>query len=408
VKLDKALNIDDLRTVARHRLPRMVFDALDGGADDERSLRANRLAYDSITFRPRALVDVSERDQSTTVFGETISMPVMLSPTGSGRLACPGAELLLARESGKAGTIYAHGSVASYSAEDVAAASDGSLWYQLYLPPDRLKARKLIERVQAAGYRALVLTIDTPVRGNRERDARNQFSLPYTISPHLIAQGMSRPAWSAQFLRANARLPRWGKSAGTPRKSSKPAQLSLREVESSLIAARWPATWEDVEFVREVWQGPLLLKGIMRPDECDRIVSMGVDGIVVSNHGGRQLDGVPATIAVLPEIVDAVDKRAEVFVDGGIRRGTDVVKALALGARACFVGRPYIYALAAGRGPGLVKMFEMFRTEIDRAMALLGCQTIADIDRSLVTHSCPTCSTTPASTTLSGAGSSER
>ena len=393
MKLDKALNIDDLRTLARRRLPRMVFDALEGGADDERSLEANRLAYDGITFRPRPLVDVSRRDQSTTVLGQRVSTPVLLSPTGSGRLACTGAELLLARESARAGTVYTHGSVASYSPEDVATAGTGNLWYQLYLPPDRAVARALIDRVRAAGYRALVLTIDTPVRGNRERDARNGFSLPYTISPHLLAQGISRPVWSTRFLRANARR-RPAKAVGTSSGSGRPVQLSLRQVESALIAARWPATWEDVEFVRKVWDGPLLLKGIMRPDECDRIVDLGVDGIVVSNHGGRQMDGVPATITALPGVVDAVAGRAEVFVDGGVRRGTDVVKALALGATACFVGRPYIYALAAGGGRGLARMFEMLRTEIDRAMALLGCRTVDDIDRTLVDRPCPTCSCT--------------
>lgn len=390
MKLENAHNIDDLRSMAQRRLPRMVFDALEGGADDERSLRANRAAFDNVLFRPRPFVDVSTRDQSTTVFGERISMPVMLSPTGSGRLACNRAELILAEEAGKAGTIYAHGSVASYSAEDVAAAGSGPLWYQLYLPPDRDVAEALIRRVQTAGYRALILTIDTPVRGNRERDARNNFSLPYKMSPHLLAQGMSRPAWSTQFLKSNLRLRR-AKTPGAPKPIGKPTQLSLRQVESALIAARWPATWADVEFVRSIWEGPLLVKGLMRADECDRIIDLGVNGIMVSNHGGRQLDGVPASIDVLPSVVEAVDERIEVFVDGGIRRGTDVVKALALGATACFVGRPYIYALAAAGAPGLAKMLEMLRTEIDRAMALLGCQDVGDIDRTLVTTGCPKC-----------------
>lgn len=379
MKLRNAVNIDDLRRMAKRRLPEMVFDALDGGADDEISLRANRRAYEQILFRPRPLVDVSKRDCSTTVFGERISMPIMLSPTGSARLVSPQAELTLARVAGQTGISYTHSTVASFSPEDVAGAASGPLWFQLYLPPDRDVATRLIERVQDAGYRALVLTIDTPVRGNRERDAHNRFALPYKVTPHLVAEGLSRPVWSTRFLRHNVRLRR---SRPTSRK---PARLSLRQVESALISARWPATWEDLSFVRGLWRGPLLVKGIMRPDECGELISRGVDGIVVSNHGGRQLDSVPATIEVLHSIVEAVRGQAEVYVDGGVRRGSDVVKALALGARACFIGRPYLYGLAAGGEAGLIRALEILRLEVDRSMALLGCPTIADIGSDLVT-----------------------
>jgi len=355
----------------------MVFDALDGGADDEITLKSNRAAFSRVTFRPRPLVDVSSRDHATTVLGQKIALPVMFAPTGSGRLVHSEAELLLAREAARSGMIYTHGSVASFSLEDVAAQGEGALWYQLYLPPDRAVARDLIKRVYDAGYRALVLTIDTPVRGHRTRDARNRFELPYRITPHLIMQGLSRPAWSMRFLLTNA-------SRRKPVNPTAPKKLSLGEVKSALIAARWPATWADVEFVRQTWPGPLLVKGILRGDECPRIVDLGVDGIVVSNHGGRQLDGAPATIDVLPEVVDAVAGRAEIFLDGGVRRGSDIVKAVALGAKACFVGRPYLYALAAGGERGLARLVDIFRKELDRTMALVGCSSIADIDRSLI------------------------
>ena len=378
MKLDDVVNLDDLRWLAKKRLPKMVFDALDGGADDELSLRANRTGFDQIRLRPRPFEDVAGRDHSTTVFGDRISMPVMLSPTGSGRLASPDAELTLARVVGEQGTLYAHSTVASYSPEDVAASASGPLWFQLYLPPERDVARDFIIRIKGAGYRALLLTVDTPVRGNRERDTRNRFSLPYKVTPHLIAQGLSRPGWSTRFLLNNVK-PKSKRST-----YDRPKPVSLREVESQLIAARWPATWKDLDFVREVWDGPLLAKGIMRPDECEAMIEHGVDGVVVSNHGGRQLDGVGSSIEVLPEVVDAVAGRAEVYVDSGVRRGTDVLKAVALGARACFVGRPYIYGLAAGGEAGLNRMLDILREEIDRGLALLGCSSIADLDRSFV------------------------
>lgn len=378
MKIQNAVNLDDVRTMARRRLPKMVFDSIDGAAGDEITLRSNRAAYERILLRPRPFVDVSRRDATTTVFGERISMPVMFSPTGAGRLASPDAELLVAKVAGRAGIVYVHSAVASHQVEDVSAAASGPLWFQMYLPPDRDVAAELIARVQAAGYRALVLTVDTPVRGNRERDTHNKFELPHRVTPHLIAQGLSRPSWSARFVLGNLRGRALSSVASTPR------PLSLRQVESTLVAARWPATWEDLDFVRATWTGPLLVKGVIRPDECQQMVAHGVDGIVVSNHGGRQLDGVPASIEALPAVVEAIGGQAEVYVDGGVRRGTDVLKALALGARACLIGRPYLYGLAAAGEAGLVRVAEMLRTEIDRSMALLGVTRIEDIDRGFV------------------------
>lgn len=378
-----AVDIDDLRRLARRRLPAMVFDAFEGGADDEVSMRANRDAYAQLKLRPRSLVDVSSRDASLELFGEKVTMPLLLAPTGSARLAdSRRAELAIADAARRAGIVYVHSGVASYSPEEVARTSGGLLWYQMYLPPDRDRAQALIEQVAAAGYRALVLTIDTSVRGYRVRDERNGFTIPYRVTPNLIMQGLSRPTWSVGFVAGNLR-PGVRRAV---RRQTQEGRLSLRSFEQNLISARWPATWADLEWVREHWTGPLLVKGLVRADECETMLGCGVDGFIVSNHGGRQLDGQPATIEVLPEIVNAVADRAVVLVDGGIRRGSDVVKALALGATACMVGRPYLYGLAAGGEPGLARAIEIFRDEIDRTMALLGVTRPDDLDDSFVTR----------------------
>ena len=377
----RAIDVDDMRRLARRRLPPMVFDAFDGGAEDEVTLRANREAYAQLRLRPRSLVDVSTRDAAVELFGDRLTMPVVLAPTGSARLADSRAELVIARAARAAGTIYVHSAVASYSLEDVA--QSGPLWFQMYLPSDRGRARTLIDRVAAAGYRALVLTIDTSVRGNRVRDERNRFSLPYRVTPHLIMQGLSRPAWSAEFVAGNLRP----EARQAAQRKARDGRASLRQVEQAIIGARWPATWEDLDWVRSVWTGPLLIKGLPRAEECEEMIARGVDGFIVSNHGGRQLDGAPPTIEVLPEIVEAVSGRAVVLVDGGIRRGSDVLKAVALGATACLVGRPYLYGLAAGGEPGLTRVMDIFRTEIDRTMALLGVTSLEELDGSFVMRS---------------------
>ncbi len=373
-----AVNIHDLRTLAKRRLPSMVFDALDGGADDERTIRANEVAFERLTLRPRPLSDISVRDLSTTVFGQAISMPVMLAPVGSARLIRPQAELEIVQAAGAERVIYTQSTVASYSPEKVAAAAQIAPWFQLYLPPDREVARQLVRRVQAAGYAALVLTLDMPIRGNRERDLRNHFSVPYRMSPRLVAQFLSRPLWSAQYLQHNARRSRADREAD----NHKPHHGYPAGIGSASPA--WPVTWDDVEFVRGVWQGPLLVKGLVRDDQCDELISRGVDGIVVSNHGGRQLDGVSPTIEALDSVVQACTGRIEIYLDGGIRRGTDVVKALALGARACFIGRPYLYGFAAGGTEGVVRALEILRVETDRSMALLGCASVSNIDKSVI------------------------
>jgi isopentenyl diphosphate isomerase/L-lactate dehydrogenase-like FMN-dependent dehydrogenase len=351
---------------------------LDGAAGDEISSRRNREGFERITFRPRPLVDVSKRTTSTHVFGQEISMPVMLAPTGAGRLAYRYAELAVAKAAGEAGTIYMQSTVTAFPLEEVARVATGPLWYQLYLPHSPKETEEMLNRVSAAGYKALSITIDTPIFGNRERDRHNRLSIPQRITPRLVFEGMTRPAWTAEFIRGN-----FSPSAlrGRPPKN---LRLSSTATQQAIIATQWPVTWDDVRRVREWWHGPLLIKGIMRADECEQFLDYGVDGFVVSNHGGRQLDGVPGTIEVLPEVVEAVAGRAQVFLDGGVRRGEDAIKALALGATAVFVGRPYLYGLAAAGQEGVKRVLELLHGDIDRTMALLGLRTLDEIDGSFV------------------------
>ncbi|KJE19608.1 alpha-hydroxyacid dehydrogenase, FMN-dependent L-lactate dehydrogenase [Frankia torreyi] len=395
MRVQDAVNVEDVRKLARRRLPRVVFDALAGGAGDEVSLRRNRTAFDRIEFRPRPLADVATRDLSTTVFGERLSMPIMLAPTGAGRLARSSAEIAVARAAARANVVYMQSTVAAFPLEDVAAHSTGTLWYQLYLPPDRSEVGDLLRRIAAAGYRALAITIDTPVLGNRERDTRNRL-MSRPPHPRTVLQGAGKPAWAADFVRGKVDYLRGQLGAGrpgdpassaspaSPASPANPVPLSLDQTRATIASSSDCVTWADVERIRSLWEGPLLLKGLMRSDECDRFVELGVDGVVVSNHGGRQLDGVPATIDILPEVVDAAAGRLAVFLDGGVRRGNDVAKALALGAAGVFVGRPYLYGLAAGGEAGVLRVIELLRAEFDRAMALLGAATVADLDRSLV------------------------
>jgi isopentenyl diphosphate isomerase/L-lactate dehydrogenase-like FMN-dependent dehydrogenase len=367
------INVAEMRERAK-RLPRAVFDAIDGGATDEITLRANRSAYDRIWLLPRALADVSTMDISTEVFGEQLSMPLMLDPCGFARMAHRDAELAVSRAAGKAGICFVSSGAASYPLEAIAEVATGPLWYGLYLPPDRSVAKSLLERARQAGYRAVCVTVDSPVMGKRERDYRNKLTSPLKMSPRLLLAGASNPAWAYGFLFGQV-----GRG-----EAYRNVMVAYRDFANTVQTAK-PVTFADLEWIREQWEGPLIVKGVQRADECSQIADVGVDGIIVSNHGGRHLDTVRPTIAILPEVVDAVGDRVEVFVDGGIRRGTDVVKALALGARACLIGRPYLYGLAAAGEAGVARVLEIFRTEITQAMALLGCPTVADITPDTVT-----------------------
>jgi isopentenyl diphosphate isomerase/L-lactate dehydrogenase-like FMN-dependent dehydrogenase len=336
--LADAINVYDVREKARW-LPRSVFDAIDGGAGEEVTLRANTSAFDDIWFRPRSLVDVSVRDTSTTVLGHRVSMPLLLAPCGMARVANSKAELAVARAAGDAGTIFVVSHASSYPLEEVAAAATGPLWYQLYLQGNRDETARLLERVEAAGYDVLCVTIDEPIAAKRERDLRNNLSIPLKMTPATLMTGLSNPRWAMDFVLGNVGR---GKGHGNYR-------MALTSVHrfASIVRSLTSVTADDVSWLRERWSGKLVLKGVMRADECDEMVALGADALVVSNHGGRCIDGTRPSIEVLPEVVDAVGGRVEILMDGGVRRGSHVVKALALGASAVLAGRPYMFGLAA-------------------------------------------------------------
>lgn len=371
----KPINVADYRASARRRLPRFVWDTIEGGAGDEVTLRRNRTAFSDYVLRPRALADVSRRDLTTTVLGTTISLPVMLGPVGAGRLVHHDAEPIAARAAANSGTIYALSSI-TRAPEELDGTANGPKWFQLYIKPTRERTERLVRRAQASNYKVLCVTVDGAVPAIRERDTRNEMKPPVSPRARFLLQGAAHPGWAANFVNARGLLARRG--------AKEPAQTSLRDVEDEITSTWQPISWDDLAWLRDMWPGPLVVKGILRAEECARLVDLGVDGIVVSNHGGRQLDGVSATIDALPEVVAAVGGKVEVYLDGGIRRGSDVVKALALGATAVLIGRPYIYGLAVSQQRGIEDVVGILRNEVDNTMALLGCSSIADIDSSLV------------------------
>jgi isopentenyl diphosphate isomerase/L-lactate dehydrogenase-like FMN-dependent dehydrogenase len=378
VKL-RAVNLEDLRHLARRRLPRVVFDYLDGGAEAEVTLRENCRAFEEIFFRPHQAI-AGPCDLRTRALGDELAFPVILAPIGYTRLIHAKGELAVARAAGAAGVGYAVATFAGHRLEDVKAAGSGPLWYQLYLIGGREAAEAAIERARKAGYSALLITVDTAVAGMRERDLRNGMGelLSGSFSSKLpfLPQFLTRPHWLASFL-LDGGLPRL-ENVIVPGKGP----LPLVDVSSGLAAA--VITWSDFQWIREVWPGPIVVKGILTGDDARRAVDHGAAAVVVSNHGGRQLDGVAASVKALPEVVAAVNGRAEVLMDGGIRRGSDVIKALCLGARAVLIGRAYGYGLGAAGEAGVACALTMLRNDAERTLKLLGCQSVADLNPSFV------------------------
>lgn len=376
----RAVNIDDLRTMAKRRLPRVVFDYIDGAADGEVTMRENSRAFEEVIFRPRNAIANAPCNLRTTVLSSTIELPFMFAPVGSQRIFYPRGECVAAREAGAAGTIAVLSTLSGCRLEDVKAATSGAMWYQLYLVGGRDVAMHAIARARAAGFSALVVTIDTPVAGLRERDVRNGSKelltrkpfaiLPY--SPQLIAH----PRWLFDFLRDGGLME--FPNVASPGSGPMPYLDIGPALEQSSVA------WDDLRWIREAWNGPIVIKGVLTADDARRAVDAGADAIVVSNHGGRQLDGVSATVRALPEVVAAVGERTQVLLDGGIRRGSDVVKALCLGARAVLIGRAYAYGLAAAGGPGVARAIEILRTGVIRTLRLLGCHDVTQLDESFV------------------------
>lgn len=373
------VNVADLREAAKKRLPRVVFDYIDGGADAEWTMRENSRVFDDVMFRPRSAVATSSVDLRTTVLGTTLELPFLLAPVGSSRLFYPRGEEVAARAAGDAGTIYTLSTLSGCAVRDVKAATRGPVWYQLYLIGGRDVAMGGIERAKNGGCSALVVTVDTPVAGMRERDVRNGAKelvsgAPFTMFPYIF-QFLARPRWLAAYLRDGG-LMRF------PNIVLKDGPMPYADVGAALEQSM--VSWDDFQWIREAWKGPIVVKGVHTADDARRAIDHGAAAVVVSNHGGRQLDGVAPTLRVLPEVIAAAKSQAEVLLDGGIRRGSEVVKALCVGARAVLIGRAYAYGLGAAGADGVARAIDILRSGIVRTMKLLGCASVRDLDRSLV------------------------
>jgi isopentenyl diphosphate isomerase/L-lactate dehydrogenase-like FMN-dependent dehydrogenase len=378
----RVVNVWDLRRIAEQRVPKVVFDYLDGGAESETTLRENCRAFEDITFRPRQAVAFGECNLHTQVLGAEISFPAMLAPVGYSRLMHPGGEVAAASAAGQAGTGYILSTISGHKLENVKAGTSGPVWYQLYLVGGREAAEGAIERANKAGFSGLVITVDTAVAGMRERDPRNGMSelLAGSVFAKLpfLSQILARPAWLASFL-LDGGVPNL-ENIVIPGKGPMP----LIDVTSSL--SRSAVTWSDFRWIRESWPGPIVIKGVLSGDDARRAVDEGAAAVVVSNHGGRQLDSVSATIHALPEVVAAVGSQIEVLMDSGVRRGSDIVKALCLGARAVLVGRAYAYGLAAAGQAGVTRALQILRNDVERTLRLLGCPSVQELGPKYVSY----------------------
>lgn len=376
----RVVAVEDLRRIARRRVPKAVFDYLDGGAEGEVTLRENCRVFDDVTFRPRHAVALQECDLRTSVLGFDLALPFLLAPVGYSRLMHPGGEVVAARAAGTAGIGYILSTISGHKLEDVKAASSGPVFYQLYLMGGRGAGEAVIERARTAGFSALVVTIDTPVSGIRERDHRN--GVKELISGGLLdkvpflPQVLSRPGWLISYL-LDGGLP------GLPNVVV-PGKGQMPLVDINAALAESAVTWADLRWIRELWRGPIVVKGVLTGDDARRAMDEGASAISVSNHGGRQLDGVPASLRALPEVVKAVEGRIEVLMDGGVRRGADIAKAICMGARAVLCGRAYAYGLAAAGEAGVDRAIDILRTDLERTLRLLGCPSVAALDSSYV------------------------
>jgi L-lactate dehydrogenase (cytochrome) len=378
-RLRRAASVEDLRRIAKRRLPGGVFDYIDGAAEDERTLAANRTALARVGFRPRVLRGLEKVEIESTLLDRPLAYPLVLAPTGFTRIADPDGELAVARAAARAGLPYTLSTLSTRSIEEVRTVSEGRLWFQVYAWRDRALVREMIDRAAAARYEAIVLTVDTAVFGRRERDVRRGFSLPPSIGPRTIVDGVMHPAWTWKFVRSEpirfANV--LGRDVGD---GASPVTLSdyiNTQFDPSL-------SWSDVDWLRSVWQGPIVLKGIQTVGDAVLAADAGVDAIALSNHGGRQLDGAPGAFSLVAPVADAVGGRIEIICDGGVRRGSDIVKAVAAGATAAMAGRAYLYGLAAAGERGVDRVLEWLRNDVTRTMTLLGAGRITDHDREVL------------------------
>ncbi len=380
-RLRGVANVEDLRQLAKKRLPRGVFDYVDGGAEDELTLERNMTAFREVGFSPRILSGLRRVDTSTTLLGRPISFPFITAPTGFTRIADPEGELAVVRSAGRVGVPFTLSTLGTRSIEECAdAAVEGSrLWFQVYAWRDRGLVQDLVERSAAAGYEAIVLTVDTPMLGQRERDLRRGFTLPPQIGPGTFLDGMLHPRWTWRFLRSDPI--RFSSAVGAGVGDGSDAVSLASYVEEQFDPG---LSWRDVEWLRSVWEGPIVLKGVQSVADARLAADSGVSAVALSNHGGRQLDGAPAPFGLLPEVVAAVGHRLEIICDGGVRRGSDIVKACALGASAVMAGRPHLYGLGAAGESGVERMFEFMHSGMIRTMALCGAETVGDLDPTLI------------------------
>ena len=372
-----AYNIADLRERARRRLPKGLFEFIDRGTEDEVSLRNNREVFQRIRFKPRTLVDVSGRSQEITLFGKKHAMPIVVAPTGTAGLAWYRGEIALARATAAAGIPFALATGSMTAMETIAEQAGGTeLWFQLYMWPDRSLSHQLVERARAAGFKALVVTVDGTVPGNREYNLRNGFTIPFSFTRRNVADVLMHPRWLAGV------LARYVLTTGMPRYENYPSEIKYRITARPMgrsMMRNDTLTWEDLRVLRKMWPHTLIVKGILHPQDAVFAADCGADAVIVSNHGGRNLDGAISPLEALPEVVEAAGRRVTVLVDSGFRRGADVVKALAMGAKAVLIGRSALYGVAAGGEAGARRALTIFREEIDRVMALIGCRSVADL-----------------------------
>lgn len=379
-RISRAVNIEDLCELARRRLPRIVFNYLDGGAEAEWTLRENRRAFEAVTFRPSQAIAVPTCDLRTRVLGTDLSMPLLLAPVGYLRVMHPGGEIAAARAASKAGVGMILSTVSGHRLEDVKAASPGQVWYQLYLTGGRAAAESAMRRAINVGYTVLVITIDSTVIGHRERESRD--GMEQLLRGNLwakipfVSEILTHPRWLARFL-LDGGLPDMPNIVSPER-----GVLRVRDAHTAM--KRQAFSWSDMPWIRALWKGPIVIKGVLTAEDARRSLDHGAAAVVVSNHGGRQLDGVPASLQVLPEVVEEVKDRAEVLMDSGIRRGSDIVKAICLGARAVLCGRSYAYGLAAAGEPGVTRSLEILRNDLERCLKLLGCPSVNALTQSYV------------------------